>query len=95
VTAIAPSVVRTVPPPFVAQIRAEDVMRRSTRRIRLGLAFAATTASVAVPLLAQRGGAMPQEQRDVRWEGEKELQSLAVADPGISATHEHPAAGSW
>jgi putative CocE/NonD family hydrolase len=55
-------------------------MTRSTRRILLGLAFAATTASVAVPLLAQRGAAMPQEQRDVRWEREKELQSLAVVE---------------
>jgi hypothetical protein len=67
----------------------------SPYRIRRAERNSATTASVAVPLLAQRGGAMPQEQRDVRWEGEKELQSLAVADPGISATHEHPAAGSW
>ncbi len=56
-------------------------MTRSTRRILLGLAFAATTASVAVPLLAQSGGGtMPQEQRDVRWEREKELQSLAVVE---------------
>ena len=55
-------------------------MTRSTRRILLGLAFAATTASVAVPLLAQRGGTMTQEQRDVRWEREKELQSLAVVE---------------
>ncbi len=55
-------------------------MTRSTRRILLGLAFAATTASVAIPLLAQAGGAMTQEQREVRWEREKELQSLAVVE---------------
>jgi putative CocE/NonD family hydrolase len=67
--------------PFVAQFRPEDVMTRSTRRILLSFAFAATTASVAVPLLAQSGGGtMPQEQRDVRWEREKELQSLAVVE---------------
>ena len=55
-------------------------MTRSTRRILLSLAFAATTASVVVPLLAQQGGTMTQEQRDVRWEREKELQSLAVVE---------------
>jgi hypothetical protein len=52
-----------VPAPFVAQFLSEDVMTRSTRRILLGLAFAATTASVAVPLLAQRGGAMTEDPR--------------------------------
>ena len=55
-------------------------MTRSTRRILLSLAFAATTASVVVPLLAQQGGTMTQEQRDERWEREKELQSLAVVE---------------
>ncbi len=40
---------RAVMAPFVAQFRPEDVMTRSTRRILLSLAFAATAASVAVP----------------------------------------------
>ena len=51
-----------------------------TRRFLLSLAFAATTASVVVPLLGQQGGTMTEEQRDVRWEREKELQSLAVVE---------------
>ena len=70
------------PSPFVAQFLSEDVMTRSTRRILLGLVFAATFASVAGPLLAQSGGGTmtPQEQPDVRWDREKELQSLAVVE---------------
>jgi predicted acyl esterase len=55
-------------------------MTRSTRRILLSLALAASTATFAVPTLAQRGGTMTQEQRDLRWEREKELQSLAVVE---------------
>ena len=55
-------------------------MTRSTRRILLSLAFAATAPSVVVPLLAQQGGTMTQEQRDVRWERQKDLQSLAVVE---------------
>ena len=62
------SVTGTVPSPFVAQFDAEDVMTRSTRRILLGLALAATTASVVVPLLAQQGGTMTHEQARRRWE---------------------------
>ena len=55
-------------------------MTRPTRRILLSLVLAAITASLAVPLLAQRGGTMTQEQRDLRWERENELQSIAVVE---------------
>jgi putative CocE/NonD family hydrolase len=55
-------------------------MIRSTRRFLLSLTLAALTAAFAVPLLAQRGGTMPQEQRDQRWEREKELQSIAIVE---------------
>ena len=55
-------------------------MTRSTRRILLSLALAAATASVAGPLLAQRGTTMTPEQTQRRWALENELQSLAVVD---------------
>ena len=55
-------------------------MKASARRTLLGLILAATTATVAVPLVAQRGGSMTQEQRDQRWQRERELQELAVVE---------------
>ena len=55
-------------------------MKGSIRRIVLGGVLAAISASVAVPLVAQRGGTMTQEQRDLRWQRERELQEIAVVE---------------
>jgi hypothetical protein len=55
-------------------------MTRALCRILLHLTVAVVAATLAVPLLAQRGATMPQEQRDQRWALERELQSLAVVD---------------
>jgi predicted acyl esterase len=55
-------------------------MRLQIRRTVLGCAIAALGASIAVPLVAQRGGTMTQEQRDQRWQRERELQELAIVE---------------
>ena len=54
-------------------------MTRSIRRFLPVLAFAILTGAVAAPLVAQRA-ALTQEQRDQRWELERELQTLAVVE---------------
>jgi hypothetical protein len=51
-------------------------MHTSTRRFGLALAAAVVCASVVIP--AQRGTQMAAEQRERRWNLEKELQSIAV-----------------
>jgi putative CocE/NonD family hydrolase len=40
----------------------------------------AASASLAVPLVAQRGGSMTQEQRELRWQRERELHEIAVVE---------------
>jgi uncharacterized protein len=55
-------------------------MKTSIRQLVLGCVIAATGAAAAVPLVAQRGGAMTQEQRDQRWQLERELQELAIVE---------------
>jgi uncharacterized protein len=47
-----------------------------TRRFGLALAAAVACASVAIP--AQRGGPLPPEQRERRWQLDQELQSIAA-----------------
>ncbi|HVL66291.1 MAG TPA: CocE/NonD family hydrolase [Vicinamibacterales bacterium] len=54
-------------------------MKTAVRRFLPALVVA-LTAALAVPLLAQRGASMTQEQRDQRWERELELQEVAVVE---------------
>jgi uncharacterized protein len=55
-------------------------MKGSIRNTVLGSVLAALGASVAVPLIAQRGGTMTQEQREQRWQRERELQEIAIVE---------------
>lgn len=52
-------------------------MISSVRRVALGTLVALSLAFVAGPLLAQRGGGMTQEQQDLRWQREREIQEIA------------------
>ncbi|HSL72255.1 MAG TPA: CocE/NonD family hydrolase, partial [Longimicrobiales bacterium] len=52
-------------------------MNACIRRMVLGCVVAATAVTVVV---AQRGGAMTQEQRDQRWQRERELQEIAIVE---------------
>jgi uncharacterized protein len=52
-------------------------MISSARRIALGVVVALFLAFIAAPLVAQRGGGMTQEQQDVRWQREREIQEIA------------------
>jgi predicted acyl esterase len=51
-------------------------MKQSTRRILPALVLAVLSA----PLVAQRGGGMTQEQQDLRWQREREIQEIAVVE---------------
>ena len=55
-------------------------MNSARRRLGHGLILAAALASIAIPLTAQRGGQMTQEQRDQRWVRERELHDIAVVE---------------
>ena len=55
-------------------------MNSARRRLGHGLILAAALASIVIPLTAQRGGQMTQEQRDQRWARERELHEIAVVE---------------
>src|SRR5688572_15635519 len=55
-------------------------MNTRIRRLALALAASILTAAVAGPLVAQRGGTMTAEQRELRWQRERELQEIAVVE---------------
>ena len=55
-------------------------MKHSMRRILPALGLAILTAVTVVPLVAQRGGGMTQEQQDLRWQREREIQEIAVVE---------------
>src|SRR5690606_37816270 len=64
----------------VTQSGSEGVMKHSMRRILPALGLAILTATAAAPLVAQRGGGMTQEQQDLRWQREREIQEIAVVE---------------
>jgi putative CocE/NonD family hydrolase len=55
-------------------------MTSSATRITLAALVALSISFIAAPLLAQRGGGMTQEQQDLRWQREREIQEIAVVE---------------
>lgn len=55
-------------------------MTSSVRPIALACAVALSLSLLPYPLVAQRGGGMTQEQRDLRWQRERELHEIAVVE---------------
>ena len=55
-------------------------MTSPARRLVLGCVLALSVTFVAAPLVAQRGGGMTPEQRELRWQREREIQEIAVVE---------------
>ena len=64
----------------MSQAVLEDLITITARRIALGSLVALSLSFIAAPIGAQRGGGMTQEQQDLRWQREREIQEIAVVE---------------